>query len=549
MVIYLLLKDGLHRLNKINFIKPKTGDRDILVIPMRLRLFLFLVVLVLTMLFGIIVILLVVGAFNSGMLQSKKLTQNELHHISEGITKQYGQLSLQAVEFSKSLSFSIEDELHKKGTNISHIQTSPELLEDIISSQYERALFTLFRSKSSGIFIILDATVNPMLINAEDSKAGLYIKNMEPNIISSSSPTIHILCGPPSISRQNSLSLHSQWSMEFNIRNAPYYNIPLEIARKQSDKLPLSRLYYWSVPLTLPGTSEEVMLCSVPLIDSKGNVFGVCGLEISAMLFKLSYMPNSTTYNRIFCMLAPLYENTINSGQSMFSGGFSARSSSKSNEVLTILKKNNSFNLYDREDGASFLGFHNSIQLYPQGSVFYGEEWISAVMIPREDIVKPTTKLNVLISFFLLLLLFLGITISLVLSVKYVKPITQGLDIIKSIDSGEVPRTKISEINDIIEFISLNNEKLYQKAQEQQLPISVLDEFIANSKALSPAERSVFNLYVQGHAAKDIAQILCLSINTIKTHTKRIYTKLNIASREELLLYVNMLKDIGQELK
>ncbi|WP_081424819.1 helix-turn-helix domain-containing protein [Syntrophomonas wolfei] len=66
-----------------------------------------------------------------------------------------------------------------------------------------------------------------------------------------------------------------------------------------------------------------------------------------------------------------------------------------------------------------------------------------------------------------------------------------------------------------------------------------------NTKNFSPSEHSVFELYVKGHTAKEIADILCLSINTIKTHNKRIYMKLNVSSREELLLYVNMLKEIG----
>ena len=75
----------------------------------------------------------------------------------------------------------------------------------------------------------------------------------------------------------------------------------------------------------------------------------------------------------------------------------------------------------------------------------------------------------------------------------------------------------------------------------------LLEEFVNNTKDLSPAERDVFNLYVQGYTAKEIANILSLSINTIKTHNKRIYMKLNVGSRKELLLYINMLKDIGRE--
>ncbi|NLJ58009.1 MAG: response regulator transcription factor [Tissierellia bacterium] len=44
------------------------------------------------------------------------------------------------------------------------------------------------------------------------------------------------------------------------------------------------------------------------------------------------------------------------------------------------------------------------------------------------------------------------------------------------------------------------------------------------------------NLYAQQYKAKEIAEKLCSSINTIKTHTKHIYSKLNINSKGELIL-------------
>ena len=123
-------------------------------------------------------------------------------------------------------------------------------------------------AKSSGVFFILDATINPALAHAANSRAGLYIKNMEPNVISASSPNIIILRGFPGIGRKNFLPLHAQWKMEFDIGNAPYYHRPMEAANA-NPHLPLSRLYYWSDAMKLPGTSEEVMLCAAPLMDSK----------------------------------------------------------------------------------------------------------------------------------------------------------------------------------------------------------------------------------------------------------------------------------------
>lgn len=522
----------------------KTGASGI---PLDFRLFLFLAVLVLTVVLGVIAILLITGTFTAGMSESEHLVKNELQHASQGISQQYGELSLQAIVYADRLSRSIEEHANKLGIPVADLANHPEVLDEVISGEYERALFALQRSKSSGVFFILDATVNPALADAENSRAGLYLKNMEPNIISSSSPNIILLRGFPGISRQNSLSLHTQWDMEFDVSQAPYYHRPIQAA-KSSRNLPLSRLYYWSPVCTLPGTSEEVMICSVPLIDSRGNVFGVGGLEISTMLFKLSHLPNNSVYNRLFCVLSPLTENTMDINRSMFAGGYSARIIAQGDSNLKILPAQRSFHAYEDEGGNSYLGMHTSLPLYPRDSAFAEETWSAAVMVPRADIMQPIGRLNLLLISLLLILVLLGIAASFIISRRFLQPLAEGFDIIKSTDLSTAPRTRIPEIDDLIAFLALHNEELYEKARQENLSISILDEFVENTQQLSLAERSVFDLYVKGHNAKEIAEILCLSINTIKTHSKRIYMKLNVATREELLLYANLLKEIGKEI-
>ena len=73
----------------------------------------------------------------------------------------------------------------------------------------------------------------------------------------------------------------------------------------------------------------------------------------------------------------------------------------------------------------------------------------------------------------------------------------------------------------------------------------MFENFLKNIKTLSPAERSVFDLYIKGYKAQDIANELYLSINTIKTHNRRIFTKLNVSSRKELLVYIDMMKELN----
>lgn len=54
-------------------------------------------------------------------------------------------------------------------------------------------------------------------------------------------------------------------------------------------------------------------------------------------------------------------------------------------------------------------------------------------------------------------------------------------------------------------------------------------------KDLTPQERRVYSLLREGKSNKDIADILSISISTVKSHINNIYSKMNISSRRELL--------------
>lgn len=517
-------------------------------ITMRFRLFLFLMVLVLTMVAGIVVILLVTGTFSAGISESKQLIKNELEHTSREISEQYGQLSVQAVEFSNTLTQKIENHLKSSRQSFSQLTDNPRELEDLVVSLYELTSYNLLKSNCSGAFFILNTTVNSTLDKSDSSKAGLYIKNMEPNIVSASSPNLTILRGFPEVARANSLGLHTQWSMEFDVKDAPYYSITMDEATNHKD-LPLSKLYYWSEPLTLPGTSEEVMLISVPLIDSRGRLLGVCGFDVSSMLFKLTYMNTNSIYSRLFCMLSPMEASTISIRRSMFSGGYSVKDLSEENKVLEVVESKDNFFTYVSNNDNIYLGFHKEIQLYASDSPYFNSKWINAILVPKEDIVDSITTLNIILVCLLCLLVTVGFLISIIFSNKYLKPISQGIEMIKSAATEELPKTNVQEIDDLIRYLADYKNEMKKKAEQEKQQISLLEQFVENTQTLTPAERSVFNLYMKGLSAKEIADELFLSINTIKTHSKRIFSKLGVATREELLLYINMLKDVGQELK
>ncbi len=100
-------------------------------------------------------------------------------------------------------------------------------------------------------------------------------------------------------------------------------------------------------------------------------------------------------------------------------------------------------------------------------------------------------------------------------------PASQLAEAIRVVNKGEIwlPRDKMSSIMDRI--ISVVGRDIKEKTLDQ----------------LTPTEFQVLRLIGQGKSNEEIAQILFISKNTVRSHIKSIYSKLNTHSRLQLALY------------
>jgi len=110
-------------------------------------------------------------------------------------------------------------------------------------------------------------------------------------------------------------------------------------------------------------------------------------------------------------------------------------------------------------------------------------------------------------------------------------PVLQKVDAVKD---AALSITDSNETDEPLDFLDNND-------LPQNIDISAFYAFKKNIKKLSRAEVVVFNLYIEGYSANDIAEKLFISINTIKSHNKNIFRKLNITSLKELLVYARMM--------
>ena len=517
---------------------------------MRRRLIVFSVLFLITLLTAVIVILLISGVFNIGNKETKTLFENELNHVESSIYMDYGNISVKSVDLAKALNISIEKNLKDKNVLISNLKDHPEIYNELLALECQTLVTALLRTKSSGVFIILDGTINPKLPNANSSKAGIYIRNMEPNIVNLESPYLHMLRGSTDIAKNNDILIHSQWAMEFDVNDDDFFLKTINTARDNSG-LPLSKLYYWCPNMALPNTTDKVMLCTVPLMASDGTIYGVCGFEVSSLLFKLSYIPDSIISDTVFSLLSKSENQAFDCSSSFMAAEYPALVRNELTEAkLSYQVKPNALIKYSSSSN-QFIGLHKDISLYSDDSPYKDEEWVVSVMVPARDYERALDNINQRIILLLLILLLIGIAASFWFSKFYLKPITETINKMKQSKPSEIEKTNISEIDDLLEFLSQQDSKTASNENKTDFPVSdvqntgMFKEFLENIGTLSPAEKAVFDLYMEGHTGKEISEKLYLSINTIKTHNKRIYEKMNVSSRNELMVYIKMMKEMN----
>ena len=246
--------------------------------------------------------------------------------------------------------------------------------------------------------------------------------------------------------------LIGQWRMEFDIEGQEFFSNVMQTARDNPD-LDLSRLYYWSGRVTLKGNSESGFLLCIPLRSADGTVFGLCGIEISDRLFKSFYTPEGGVYENIFTVMAPDCENGLSTSQGLLAG----------NSYLTgkrwdfDLKQSGSHDGFLHFDGGqeTYGGKTSSVRIYPNGSPYAEEKWSVAILMPYSVLHAHVEGSNAIFVWIVIGLLSLSLLASYIVSRRYIKPVNEALDSIRSTPHEERKATPYAEINELFEYCLL----------------------------------------------------------------------------------------------
>ncbi|MDR0433509.1 MAG: LuxR C-terminal-related transcriptional regulator, partial [Gracilibacteraceae bacterium] len=473
--------------------------------------------------------------------------QSDLDHIAGLAAVSYETLTAEGIILSGRLTGKIGEVLETRNIAASALREHPEVLNEVQRACLDPALAALERNAASGVFMILDASLN----FATSSRAGLFLRNMEPNALNRSTPSVYYLRGPITIAREHNINVLPQWLMEFPVVEGDFFHRALAGA---DGSLPPSRAYYWNGAEILTGDYDKALLVCVPLITPDGAVLGVCGFEVNAILFKMQNLPDTSVFRRAAAVFAPvLPDGSLDTSMAMFSSSHTLNMDGK----LSARDYRNGLSVFE-SSGRRYVGLAAPVRLYSKNAVHAGQ-YAMALLVPEADLTAYVAQRNGGITVLFVFLFLCAMGMAAFLSHRYLTPVLRGLEQIKQRGAEGFKPTNLQEIDDLLDFLAEQDGVRENERRELEQKLTKLgvvaereiilpgreayEDFLRNLATLTKAEREVFDLYTQGHRAKDMPKLLSRSANTIKTHNKRIYDKLHISSREELLGFMQMMKE------
>lgn len=479
------------------------------------------------------------------------------------ITSHYSNLAVMGIQLSQRTTGEVEDYLEENGLEFSALRGSQSGIAGLQEALIEPLGQKLLETDCSGAFILLDTQVNPDVENAATSRSGLYLQR---NSLDSTDTRILLYRGLAEVGKRHDAMPHRKWRLEFDTTLFPGYQ---ELATLSSGALTES--YRLSRVVTLPGTSERVMLLSVPIYGSDGTYYGLCGLEISESYFKHIFAQPSELSHGVFC-LSPGQVGLTDARESLTAGIINDYYLPPSGEYTACPFGHGLFSC-EGEDTA-YIGVIRSLRLCP------GKESFSAsTLMPREDYDRMARGDTLRIVLLVAGLGALAVVGCFYFSRRYLRPLMQSLTQIRQKEYAT--NSPVAEIKDLFAFLAeqdrqerallaalreektsmealltrMRTERLQDKQELQRLAYARKSEvdpedyenFRRGIHDLTATERRVFDYYLEGRTVREITELMGVKESTVRFHNRNIYSALGVSSLKQLLRCAAIMKQEEEE--
>nr|WP_297873554.1 LuxR C-terminal-related transcriptional regulator [uncultured Blautia sp.] len=497
-------------------------------VTMHRKLMMYLLCLILAALGILLLLLTAIGGPLKAEPQIAQMMENQLSSVSDKVSKELEAYTGYGLQLSRELGQDIEEFLDEKGMSVSDLNDRPELLLEIQKMMYSELNTTIRLGRSSGVFALVNATINTQIPEADQSRCGVYLRliNVSSNVILS--PETILFRGNTEIARENGLELHNRWNMELNTEGLLGYQ-ELETGLGQSESG-----YYWISRMNLKNTWEDVILLLVPMYTDTGEFLGACGIELNAVHFSLEYPATDSSYGSVVTVIAPVENGNLRLDQGM--AGNTEGTWLGNAESLSIIEKNAYYSTY-RSSKCDYYGIQMPLEI-PGSS---GQEWAVAVLIPRESCDQYILRNKAAIMGVILGFVLIMIALAWLLSKKFVRPILQGFQDIRDGQQTGDGKYRFAELEELCRWLAERGNP----PEAGDIPpnmAELFERFAQNVKTLTNAEYNIFRYYMNGYEVAQIPTAACVSMSTVKKHNGNIYRKLEISSNEELMMYLDLFR-------
>ena len=538
---------------------------------LRRKLFGYMLLLTMLLLFALVGGLLFFELFDSVERRTYEALDIQLEIFEKDVSSHFENLAAAALQLSQTIGGFLDEYLVQEEIGFADLNDEAQRLEQIQRDWIDPLQQTMRKENCSGVFFMLDATVNSGVADAEFSRAGLYLQRN--GYQDSSDESLLLYRGPTDLGKQAGMMPHRKWRLEFRTDLFPNYQQLVACAEKSRVES-----YLLTDRFVLPGTSDEAVLMAAPIVGADGTFYGICGYEISTNYFT-AYHAQPTKLTSLTCMVVPDGDG-FHVEKGLFCGSSDGYNLAP-NTQMTV-KQDGALSVISDGD-TPYVGLLQSYAPTPNNSPYS-----LAVMIRQADFDREIAHTRAQMLVLVVLLLFFCVSSCLFFSRRYLSPILRGLEKIKS-DSHRNAQTEIPEIDDLFCFLAeqdrehedtlsvLLREKELAQAEKERLQrefeaaqnqyetaraeiarlaydrkneIDPADyrQFLEGIDCLTPTERRIFDYYLSGKSVKEIIAIAGIKESTLRYHNQNIYGKLGVNSLKQLLRCAALMHEDEQSL-
>lgn len=512
--------------------------------------FVFYIASSVTALVALLLLLLnLFGILNPTNNQVMDLLDFNLQTFTDNIEHDYDKVAAHAISYSENLEYAIQKYLTENNLSFDELENNATALTELQNTLYDTVYLNMQLAPASGAFYILDTTINSN--SKKPLYNGIYLKYVNLYSENTVNNEFTLYRGTYSTGKNNNINFHSAWQNEMH---TSFFEDCESIFSKDV-------LYVLSTTVEIPDTWERARYVYVPIHGIAGNIIGVCGFEISDLYFQLMQKNSDKETNHLVSALLDHKGNE-------YSGQFNSN------------HYNNSF-VINKKKGYSVFNYGTEICIGITEDIKLGNNTFTvAVMLTQAQYENYIKNGQIQFATVLIIVILFAFALCTFMTKKYMSPILKKINQITAKDEFAL-ELNISEINDLFAFLEerdnyyesklklLEKEKYtaeeeakksrnaYKKAvDEYELALSEIqylageskkeialedyEYFICNLSTLTPTEHKIYELYLSGKNAKQIAQLLNITENTLKFHNKNIYSKLGISSRKQLLRFATL---------